>query len=68
MAMAWDYTQTEYDKQAKNDPVWELERLINYGTGGKKINRKKLEKHFADLKIPDDRRAFFELLLWNKKF
>lgn len=65
--MAWDYTQTEYEKQAKSDPVWELERQINYGLGDKKINRKKLEKYFAELKISEDRRAFFELLLWNKE-
>ncbi len=65
--MPWDYTKTEYKKQAEKDPVWELERLINYGSGKEKIDRKKLESHLAELKISDDRRAFFELLLWNKK-
>lgn len=65
--MPWDYTKTEYEKQAKKDPVWELERLINYGLGEEKIDRKKIEKHLAELKISDDRRAFFELLLWDKK-
>lgn len=66
--MAWDYQQKEYDKQAKADPVWYLERLINHGLEGKKIERNMLEKHFAELRIPEDRRAFLELLLWNKKF
>ncbi|OHB17776.1 MAG: hypothetical protein A2734_02870 [Parcubacteria group bacterium RIFCSPHIGHO2_01_FULL_40_30] len=65
--MTWDYTKTEYEKQAEKDPVWELERLINYGLRKEKIDRKKLEKYLAELKISDDRRAFFELLLWNKK-
>lgn len=66
--MIWDYDKTEYKKQAEKDPVWELERLINYGLGREdKIDRKKLEDHLAELKISDDRRAFFELLLWNKK-
>ena len=65
--MTWDYDKTEYKKQAEGDPVWELERLVNYGLGKEKINRKKLEKHLAELKIPECRRAFFELLLWNKK-
>jgi len=65
--MTWDYTKTEYEKQAKKDPVWELERLINYGPGKEKIDKKKLEEHLAELNIPDDRRAFLELLLWNKK-
>ena len=66
--MTWDYQQTEYDKQAKADPVWHLERLINYGLGGAKIERGLLEKYFAQIRIPEDRRAFLELLLWNKKF
>jgi hypothetical protein len=65
--MTWDYTKNEYEKQAKKDPVWELERLINYGSGNEKIDKKKLEEHLAELKISDDRRAFFELLLWDKK-
>ena len=65
--MVWDYAKTEYEKQAKKDPVWELERIINYGLGEEKIDRKKLEKHLAELNIPEDRRACFELLLWVKK-
>ena len=32
--MAWDYTETEYAKQAATDPVWGLERLINGGLPG----------------------------------
>lgn len=66
--MSWDYQQTEYDKQAEADPVWHLERMVNYGLDGRKINRSLLEKHFAQIRIPEDRRAFLELLLWNKKF
>jgi len=66
--MTWDYDKKEYEKQAKADPVWALERQINYGRGKKKINRKLLAKYIKDLKIPESRRAFLELLLWNKKF
>lgn len=66
--MVWDYTKTEYKKQAKKDPVWKLERLINFGLDDEKIERELLEKYFNKLKITDDRRAFFELILWNKKF
>lgn len=66
--MAWDYTKTEYEKQAKKDPVWHLERLINYGLGKDKLDRKLLKEYLPKLKIPEDRRAFLELLLWNKKF
>ena len=64
--MTWDYTTIEYQKQAKADPKWHLERLINYGLRDEKIDRKLLEEHLNDLKISDDRRAFLELILWNK--
>lgn len=66
--MAWDYTKTEYNKQAKADPVWHLERLINYGLNGDKINARELKKYLPYLRIPQNRRAFLELLLWNKMF
>lgn len=66
--MIWDYGKTEYQKQAAADPVWHLERLINYGLGEEKLDRKLLEKHLFELRIPEDRRVFLELLLWNKGF
>lgn len=65
--MTWDYTKTEYEKQAKTDPVWHLERLINEARE-EKIDRRILEQYLAQLKISEDRRAFLELLLWNKRF
>lgn len=66
--MPWDYTEEEYRKQAAADPVWHLERLINYGFGEEKIDRALLERYLPQLKIPEDRRKFLELLLWNKPF
>ena len=66
--MAWDYTKEEYEKQKKADPVWHLERRILYGLEGEKLDREELKKHFEELRIPEDRRAFLEVLLWNKKF
>ncbi|MBU2578973.1 hypothetical protein KKA09_02550 [Patescibacteria group bacterium] len=66
--MAWDYTKTEYDKQAKADPIWRFERLINYGLNGTKLNADELKKYLPQLRIPQNRRAFLELLLWNKPF
>lgn len=66
--MTWDYDKTEYQKQAKADPKWHLERLINYGLEGQRLNRELLVQHIKNLRIPDDKRAFLELLLWNKPF
>ena len=66
--MTWDYTNEEYQKQATADQAWRLERMINYGTDGEKIDRKLLERYLPQLHIPDNRRAFLELLVWNKPF
>ena len=66
--MVWDYEQKEYEKQKKADPVWHLERLINYGLRGEKINKDLLKKYLPELRIPEERRAFLELLLWNRPF
>lgn len=66
--MPWDYDTTEYQKQAQADPKWHLERLINYGLGDEKLDKKMLEKYINELRIPDEKRAFLELLLWDKKF
>lgn len=66
--MIWDYTKKEYKKQAKADPKWHLERLINYGLDGEKLDKKLVKKYLPELNIPEDRRAFLELLIWNKQF
>ncbi len=66
--MAWDYTPAQQDAQAAADPVWMLERMINYGLEGKKLSKKLLEQYLPELKIDDNRRAFLELLVWNKPF
>ena len=67
IGVMWDYHKKDYVKQEKKDPVWKLERLINYGLGGKKLNAKLLEKYLPVLKIPPNRKAFLQLLLDEKK-
>lgn len=66
--MPWDYTKEEYEKQAKADPVWHLNHVINGDVVGEKLNKEDVKRYWNDLKMPDDRRAFLELLLWNKSF
>ncbi|OHA02018.1 MAG: hypothetical protein A3C11_00040 [Candidatus Sungbacteria bacterium RIFCSPHIGHO2_02_FULL_49_12] len=66
--MAWDYEKTEYEKQAAADEIWRLERLINYGLGEEKLDREEVRNALPYLNIPEERRAFLELLLWNKTF
>lgn len=66
--MPWDYHKIDYQKQANADVKWHLERLINYGLKKEKLKKNVLKKYLKDLKIPEERRAFLELILWNKKF
>ena len=61
----WDYPKT---KNLKDNEAWYLERLLIYGLNKEKINRAMLERNFNKIKIPDNTRAFLELLLWNKPF
>lgn len=62
----WDYDEKNKRAQAAADPIWKLERMINYGLEGQKLKRAELEKYLPQLNIAPDRRAFLELLLWNK--
>ncbi len=65
--MAWDYFKQAVFKQKKADPIWYLERQINYGEAGK-LDATLLTIHLPNLHITDDKRAFLELLLWDKPF
>lgn len=64
----WDYTDDAYATQAQHDPIWALERLITFGLHGAHIDRALLERYIGELRIPEDRRAFLNLLLWNRSF
>ena len=66
--MTWDYDQDAYQKQAKADPVWHLNRLLTYGTDTEKFDRAVLKKYWPQLRMTNDQKAFLELLLWHKPF
>lgn len=66
--MAWDYDDRNYKKQAAADVQWRLERAINFGVGKTKLNRELVKQYLPKLNIPENRKAFLELLLWDKKF
>ena len=62
----WDYDQQAAGIQGAADPIWKLERMINYGLDGETLDRQLLEKYLPQLNITDNKRAFLELILWNK--
>ena len=66
--MMWDYTKEDVTHQAKADPRWYFGRLLMYGLEGNKIKREDLAQYLNDLKLPVERRAFLELLVWDKQF
>ena len=66
--MTWDYDEKNYSVQATSDPVWRLERLIKSAGKGVRFKKSDLVKHLSELKIPENRRAFLELLVWNQQF
>ena len=66
--MNWDYDKEAFNKQAQADPVWALERAINYGIGDTHIDKNLLKKYLPQLNIQEKTRAFLQVLLWNKKF
>ena len=61
----WDYPK---QVNMRKDDKWRLERLLTYGFGEEKVDREELKRNFNELKIPDNTKAFFELLLWDKPF
>lgn len=64
----WDYNLKNIDERDEQFIIWKLERLVNYGLGEEKIDAKLLEKYFNKIKIPENTRAFLELLLWKKPY
>lgn len=65
--MAWDYSKKSARKQAEKDEKWELERLINFGLGRKKLKKALLKKYWHELNIDPQKRRALEIIVWNKK-
>lgn len=59
----WDYDLKTADKKSTKFIRWKLERLINYGLGGEKIDKKLLKKHWKYLKLDPEKRKFLKHLL-----
>jgi hypothetical protein len=58
----WDYDITTLGTGPAAER-WELERKILYGLNGTKLNADRLRRHLPYLNIPEDRRAFLQLIL-----
>ena len=63
----WDYPK---NTKMKEDEEWYLERVLTYGLDGEKLNIDMVKRNWEKIKarIPNNTRAFFELLIWGKPF
>ncbi len=59
----WDYNLKTADQKSDQFIRWKLERLINYGLNGEKINLKTLKKHWKYLKLDPDKKNFLKTFL-----
>lgn len=60
----WDYPKV---RKTRANKTWWLERLLTHGLGCTRIRKAELKRALPRLHIPDDTRAFLELLIWKKK-
>lgn len=63
----WDYDLTKVNKNDPNFIRWRLERLINYGLGGEKLNADLLKEYWTKLKIDPLKKACLKDMLWTPK-
>jgi len=65
MSILWDYDERKLRK-TKKGRMKIIERMINFGSGGKKINLSEVKKFWPHLNLTERGRRLFELLLWGK--
>jgi hypothetical protein len=61
----WDYDKKQIQNTTKGIR-FQLERMINFGTNGKRINKTILKKHFPFLHLDPKKKEFLKFLLWNQ--
>lgn len=64
----WSVDEKKFKKE---DPegykIWKLEQMINYGLGGKKIDKGLVKKYWRKLFIDHLTRKYLRFLLWPQK-
>lgn len=58
----WSTDETKF-KTPEAKKKWELEQMINYGLGNKKLDKADLELYLSDLDIDNNRRKFLNFLI-----
>jgi hypothetical protein len=63
----WSVNTSRLKKNLKKYTIWQLEQLINYGLGEKKLNKQELKKYFKELNISQDKKAYLTYILYGTK-
>lgn len=64
MSYNWGVDTARLKKNKKAFQKWEVEQLINFGLGGKKISRNYLKKNFGSLNLDSSKSNFLKFLIW----
>jgi len=59
----WSTNEELLKKNPEKYAIWQIEQMVNFGLGGKKIKTRELEKYWKKIEIDPFRRKFLELLL-----
>jgi len=62
----WSTDITILSKYPEEYKIWQLEQLINFGLGNRKINRSELKKYFSKLHIDSQKKKYLKYLLFSK--
>lgn len=71
--MIWHWS-VDVKKFKKENPkgyrLWELEQIINFGLGKKKLSKKEVKKQWPKLKkrIDPEGKRLIEFFLWRKRY
>jgi len=63
----WSVDTKRLKKDKTSWEKWQLEQMINFGLGGKKIGKTLLIKYWPHLNIDSQKKKFLKFLLWGKK-
>jgi hypothetical protein len=63
----WNTNTSNWDKNSDSYNIWQLEQLINFGLGDKKLDLKLTKKYWRQLQLDQYRRRFLNLILWPKQ-
>ena len=63
----WCEDTSKLKKNPAAFALWKTEQLINFGLGKAKLNKIYLKKHFSELSVDPQKKAYLSFLLWGEK-